>query len=248
MLPKSLGGIIQRLRLAREIRQITLGEVAQNIGYAVSTLSNIEQGRDRPSEALINAYADLLEIDRQWLQTGKGPMFRENSPTAKLWIEVWLANARRRLKNLRAQAEANLEEAHRLEESIRPVDAALKLVNSGTHALNFRLTDVSPEYKDRELQARLPELIEAVKQLTEQRRGKKTELATFLGVPLPRVSQWLHGRKRPGGETTLRLLQWVEQQEAQQQERPGSVATESGPKAQPESKSNEEKQDWPNPK
>lgn len=46
-------------------------------------------------------------------------------------------------------------------------------------------------------------------------RGKKAALARKLGVPAARVSEWLSGKKEPGGETTLRLLQWVEQQERQ---------------------------------
>ncbi|MFO1461672.1 MAG: helix-turn-helix transcriptional regulator [Verrucomicrobiota bacterium] len=45
-------------------------------------------------------------------------------------------------------------------------------------------------------------------------RGKKTELAAFLGVPLARVSQWLSGDREPGGATTLRLLEWVQAEEA----------------------------------
>lgn len=43
--------------------------------------------------------------------------------------------------------------------------------------------------------------------------GKKAELARLLGVAMPRISDWLSGKKEPGGETALRLLRWVEQQE-----------------------------------
>jgi transcriptional regulator with XRE-family HTH domain len=48
--------------------------------------------------------------------------------------------------------------------------------------------------------------------------GTKTMLADFLGVDLTRVSQWLTDSKNarePGGEYTLKLLRWVEQQERQ---------------------------------
>jgi TorA maturation chaperone TorD len=34
-------------------------------------------------------------------------------------------------------------------------------------------------------------------------------------VPPPKVSQWLAGDHEPGGETTLRMLQWLQQQERQ---------------------------------
>jgi len=48
--------------------------------------------------------------------------------------------------------------------------------------------------------------------------GKKSKLAEFLGVKLASVSQWLsdsESQREPGAETTLRLLNWVEQQERQ---------------------------------
>lgn len=45
--------------------------------------------------------------------------------------------------------------------------------------------------------------------------GSKAELARMLDVAPARISEWLSGKNEPGGETTLRLLQWVEQQERQ---------------------------------
>jgi transcriptional regulator with XRE-family HTH domain len=44
-------------------------------------------------------------------------------------------------------------------------------------------------------------------------RGMKAELARAMGVHLVNVSQWLSGEREPAGETTLRLLNWVELQE-----------------------------------
>jgi transcriptional regulator with XRE-family HTH domain len=45
--------------------------------------------------------------------------------------------------------------------------------------------------------------------------GKRTELAKFMGVAPPRISEWLSGEREPSGEYTLMLLNWVEQQERQ---------------------------------
>ena len=45
-------------------------------------------------------------------------------------------------------------------------------------------------------------------------RGQKAALSKWLGVSMSSVSTWLAGTKEPSGETTLRLLQWVEQQKA----------------------------------
>jgi DNA-binding transcriptional regulator YiaG len=71
-------------------------------------------------------------------------------------------------------------------------------------------------------------------------RGVKTALAVYLTVPLSCVSDWLSGKREPGGDTTLKLLRWVMQQEAQQKQSPGSAETPPGPTTQ--SKKANEKQ------
>jgi hypothetical protein len=62
------------------------------------------------------------------------------------------------------------------------------------------------------MQSELPRLIERLKRATKQ-RGKKAELAQFLAVHQARISEWLSCKKEPGGETTLKLLNWVEKKE-----------------------------------
>jgi transcriptional regulator with XRE-family HTH domain len=62
--------------------------------------------------------------------------------------------------------------------------------------------------------ANLPAFLARLNQATRE-RGKKSALAKYLGVPPPKVSQWLAGDHEPGGETTLRMLQWLQQQERQ---------------------------------
>ena len=64
------------------------------------------------------------------------------------------------------------------------------------------------------VKAQLPTLLKRLKEATRE-RGKKSELAALLGVSKTRVWQWLSGTNEPGGETTLQLLRWVEQQERQ---------------------------------
>jgi transcriptional regulator with XRE-family HTH domain len=73
----------------------------------------------------------------------------------------------------------------------------------------------------------LPELRVRLKKATEP-RGKRSELARFLGAPLSSVSRWLSGKHKPGGNTALMLLNWVERQERDQIQRSGGV------KARPE--------------
>jgi len=60
----------------------------------------------------------------------------------------------------------------------------------------------------------MQELIARLERVTAE-PGKKSALAEVLGVPNSRVSEWLRKKSPviPSGETTLKLLKWVEQQE-----------------------------------
>jgi transcriptional regulator with XRE-family HTH domain len=71
-------------------------------------------------------------------------------------------------------------------------------------------------------------------------RGDKAKLAKFLRVPAPRVSEWLRGDIDPSGETCLKLLYWVEEQEAKQTTGSGGGDTPPEPKIQSKA-SNEKK-------
>lgn len=74
------------------------------------------------------------------------------------------------------------------------------------------LTDVSESVNIMSVKRQMPFFRDRLKKATAQ-RGNKTVLAKFLGVPLASVSQWLSGKREPGGEITLKMLRWVEQQE-----------------------------------
>lgn len=76
------------------------------------------------------------------------------------------------------------------------------------------LMDASTGAIIREVKSPLKSLLSRLNRYTSE-EGKKTELANYLGVPLETVSRWLSGKREPGGENALRLLQWVEQQEHQ---------------------------------
>jgi len=65
-------------------------------------------------------------------------------------------------------------------------------------------------------QLNLASLLARVKRATEQ-PGKKSALANWLRVPLPRVSEWLNEVHEPGAEITLQLLNWVNREEERQQ-------------------------------
>lgn len=72
---------------------------------------------------------------------------------------------------------------------------------------------VSDKYSD--VRPLWPEFRDGRLKKAAGQRGRKSALAKFLKVPLSSVSQWLSGDREPGGETTLRMLYWVELQERQ---------------------------------
>jgi DNA-binding transcriptional regulator YiaG len=96
---------------------------------------------------------------------------------------------------------------------------------------NQLLTDVVLKDNMRVMQDEMRKLRARLTKATAA-RNQKAALAKWLGVSLSSVSTWLAGRKEPSGETTLRLLQWVEHWEAQQKQNPGGVSAPQGPKTQ----------------
>ena len=79
------------------------------------------------------------------------------------------------------------------------------------HQLPKFTSDVKSENR-KSWPADLAGLLKRVRVLVE-RKGMKARLAADLGVPQSCVSEWLGGKYEPSGEITLRLLQWVEEQE-----------------------------------
>jgi len=91
-------------------------------------------------------------------------------------------------------------------------DLERRLAKQKESGKNNELTDAASYGKISEVKAQLPNLLDRLNRATKE-TGKMSALAVFLGVPLASVSRWLSGKREPGGEITLRLLHWVEQQE-----------------------------------
>ncbi len=101
-------------------------------------------------------------------------------------------------------------------------------------AKNNLLTHVAASGKLTPVKSQLSNLLADLSRLTQE-PGMKSKLARFLGAPLTSVSRWLSGEREPGGETTLRLLEWVRAEEAEQKS-PDSATTPAGQKTQVKSK------------
>jgi len=93
------------------------------------------------------------------------------------------------------------------------------------------LTSVTPSSKSPAVTGELDSLIDRAKRACLPRgSGGRRRLAKFLGVPMPRISEWLNGTKTPAGDTTLRLLEWVTAEEAKQRTGAAGGSTPTAPK------------------
>jgi len=50
----------------------------------------------------------------------------------------------------------------------------------------------------------------------KHKRGRASELAKHLGVPLPQLSNWTHGRFTPGSDVLERMSAWMAAATAQE--------------------------------
>jgi transcriptional regulator with XRE-family HTH domain len=89
------------------------------------------------------------------------------------------------------------------------------------------LTWPSEKRKVGSMKSPIQVLLDRVRRGTKA-KGQKAALAKFLNVSQSRVSEWLRGKNEPGGEITLRLLEWVTAQEAQQKSPGGVESTARG--------------------
>lgn len=101
-----------------------------------------------------------------------------------------------------------------VETAVTAREAEMYAIEEQRRAENKRnmLTEPSTPGKLPTVKSQLKNLLARVNRIAEQ-PGKMSELADSLGAPLASVSRWLSGKREPGGETTLQLLHWVEQQE-----------------------------------
>ena len=227
-----------RFREARHAFGCTLRELAEMTGYATTTLSSIENGHDVPSDRLVAKVVEVLDLDLRWLETGEGPIF-SNKPLETCdrhvigsWIGLESEDILKLLHEARDKAADYNIRAVELEESLRlklKIEEMQK--NQGQELIKPLTTEaLGPTLPP--LKPILPTLIERLQRATDG-YGRKTELAKWLGVSRQSVNDWVSGRKEPSGETTLRLLHWVGQEERKpKQKSSGSVTPPPEPQTQ----------------
>ena len=176
--------------------------IIQDVGEENYRLGNFTSSDSRQAHVLTQAGADNLSPDKSLLRQ-----------RALLSDVLALHNTGSPPEALRKKLEKKLDPL--LAVYLRdPKKAEWHLPVTASTGLKKEFDALSILGNISDVKAKLPRLIKRLNEATKE-RGTKTALAKFIGVPLPKISQWLAGEHEPGGETTLRLLQWVEQQERQ---------------------------------
>jgi transcriptional regulator with XRE-family HTH domain len=252
-LPNAEREICLRFGLARRSANSTQAEVASLLKASRNQITNIEAMRVPLKFWLGERFCAQLGISQSWLATGEPPQRSYMHPDVRLYdprpredalfSDVYHRFIAGELSKLWEQW-AELEKLHanpppRLRSEMLDycgkLDALARAIRRRLKAPsldeNILLTDASICAKLPPVKSQLDNLLADLNRLTKE-SGKKTELAEFLGAPLASVSRWLSGEREPGGETTLRLLEWVQAEEAKQPKGPARATTRAERKTQ----------------
>ena len=68
----------QRIKyLRKDVLELTLAKFSKELGVAVSTVSEIENGRNALSNQMVMLIRKVYNVNEEWLRTGDGDMFRK---------------------------------------------------------------------------------------------------------------------------------------------------------------------------
>ena len=69
--------IYENFKLSRKSLRYKQRDIAQKLGIGRAYISAIERGVKTPSKLLIKAYCGILDVNEEWLLTGKGDMLKK---------------------------------------------------------------------------------------------------------------------------------------------------------------------------
>ena len=119
--------ISERLKAAREQAGVTLTQLAERTGYAITTLSGVENGHDQPSKRLLSRWIEALAINESWLKTGQGEVFAGAVPKqVRAQRSDLAAPIRFRIQKARQQATDLLKELDQIEQNLSGTEAPPK--------------------------------------------------------------------------------------------------------------------------
>jgi len=213
-LPDCHRKIAYRLPYIRKCQGVSQARLAADVGLTLAQLANIEAGRVPLRAAAAWKICQHLSVHPQWLFNGhRESAFPELTDTQKNWFDqVVVAHGSQTFWDFWASFgflflddQADYFERVALSGHIPKCDAETE---------KECLTYISPKSKCKGVKSEIQKLIDRVKRKASK-PGAKAELARTLSVAPARITEWLSGKKESGGEYTLRLQKWVEQQERQ---------------------------------
>jgi transcriptional regulator with XRE-family HTH domain len=201
---KSGGRLAANLILLMNAAGVTQEILAEDLGLSQSSISNYLGGRTPKTDILftIANYFRVTAPDLIHKDMRMEPGMRE---IAESPVDV------RRHRTLYDRLWERFE-SFPDSEAERWAKVFLKILDELKDSEKELLTPLDALVRLPEVKAPLENLLRRANRLTQE-PGKKSELARFLNVPLASLSRWLSGKREPGGEATLQLLHWVEQQE-----------------------------------
>jgi transcriptional regulator with XRE-family HTH domain len=107
-----------RLKQARQELGVTLEELAEGTGFALTTFSSVENGHDAPSPRLLEAWLRRLRVNETWVRDGTGKRFQPERMLVVIPANE-LKRAKARAGALREQAAFLMQQAEQLEHEIR---------------------------------------------------------------------------------------------------------------------------------
>jgi transcriptional regulator with XRE-family HTH domain len=201
--PESTG--LNDSALLSEVSDKINGSVPE-ISYSKRKVKKIKLDKDELSHRAFVAYALRQQID-VWIAKVPDGYTSDFSDKFFQLAKVYLkALPEEPFSTIEARLDALLWDKMRRELRGR--------LHIGSGTAKSDLTNPATSVKPDDVKAQLPSLLARLNRETSE-TGRMSALAKFLGVPLASVSRWLSGKREPGGEITLRLLHWVEQQERQ---------------------------------
>jgi transcriptional regulator with XRE-family HTH domain len=240
-----------KLRLIREGMRLTQSQMSDLLGLNRSYLSELESGR-RPVQPWVIQRAE--DVEKRWRTTYQALHAVQGGDQAYLDVfSAWLPSAGvedvlssfEYIADRRSEGPISLQPLYLYANRLVMAELAKRLhldfslsgktsreKSKVPEALENKstslLTESSINRRTGDVKIRtFDELLTALRAKTCQ-RGGMARLAEALNVQQARVSEWLSGKTMPGGQTTLRLLHWIEQQERKQTTLGGSIKTTKG--------------------
>lgn len=74
----------ERIKQIRKAKGLTQVEFGEKIGVKGNTITNYENGLRNPTDAVILSICREFEVNKEWLETGKGEMFIQKTENEKI--------------------------------------------------------------------------------------------------------------------------------------------------------------------